>query len=230
MAGRGGPDPLDRWACGGRRRPQPATVSTSPYGGRTGIGFGIGIGIGISIGIGKGELKLSSQPQYQLGMYVEHVGARAQFGSLLTRAPTRAMLMSESRAQYFVIWGRFAKLLQLRMLKPVSKAELVGMFQSGMPEVFADRAPAELRQDAEALVKLIDRDLAEGQELRIHISEQAQIDLYLDGQKKVGPLNPKLARHLLEIWFGYHSAARVLRQVLVDKIEVLKTPVSKPAK
>jgi hypothetical protein len=150
--------------------------------------------------IGKGELKLSSQPQYQLGMYVEHVGARAQFGSLLTRAPTRAMLMSESRAQYFVIWGRFAKLLQLRMLKPVSKAELAGMFQSGMPEVFADRAPTELRQDAEALVKLIDRDLAEGQELRIHISEQAQIDLYLDGQKKVGPVNPKLARHLIEIW------------------------------
>ena len=99
-----------------------------------------------------------------------------------------------------------------------------------LPDMDGLEVLAACRQDAEALVKLIDRDLAEGQELRIHISEQAQIDLYLDGQKKVGPLNPKLARHLLEIWFGYHSAARVLRQVLVDKIEVLKTPVSKPAK
>jgi hypothetical protein len=180
--------------------------------------------------IGQGDLTVANQPNYHVGLYLEHVGARAQFGSLLTRAPTRAMLMSESRAQYFVIWGRFAKLLQLKLTKPATKAELAEMFHSSMPEVFADRAPVELRKDGEALLKLLDQDLAEGQELRLHIGELGQIDLYLDGQKHAGPQSAKLARHLIEIWLGYRSAARTLRGVLVDKIEVLKTPLIKPSK
>lgn len=180
--------------------------------------------------VGKGELTSSESPRYQIALYLEHAGARAQFGSLLTRAPTRAMLMSESRAQYFVIWGRFAKLLVLKMTKPVSKTELADMFRSGMTEVFGDRTPVELRKDAESLLKLVDHDLAEGQELRIHISEQSQIDLYLDGVKHAGPQNSKLARHLIEIWLGYRSAARSLRNVLIDKIEVLKTPLTKASK
>ena len=180
--------------------------------------------------VGRGELTGSETPRYQAALYLEHAGARMQFGSLTTRAPTRAQLMSENRAQYFVIWGRFARMLVLKMTRPASKAELAAMFHSGMPEVFGDRTPAELRKDAESLVKLIDRDLAEGQELRIHISESGQIDLYLDGNRRVGPQNTKLSRHVLEIWFGYHSVARSLRNVLIDKIEVLKTPLAKPIK
>lgn len=180
--------------------------------------------------VGRGELTGSESPRYQAALYLEHAGARLQFGSLTTRAPTHAQLMSENRAQYFVIWGRFARMVVLKMTKPASKAELAAMFQSGMPEVFGDRTPAELRKDADALVKLIDRDLTEGQELRIHISDNGQIDLYLDGNKRIGPQNTKLSRHVLEIWLGYHSAARSLRNVLIDKIEVLKTPLIKPIK
>ena len=180
--------------------------------------------------VGKGELTGSESPRYQIALYLEHAGARAQFGSLLTRAPTKAMLMSESRAQYFVIWGRFAKLLVLKMTKPATKTELAEMFHAGMPEVFSDRTPVELRKDAESLLKLVDHDLAEGQELRIHISEQAQMDLYLDGVKHAGPQNAKLARHLIEIWLGYRSVAHSLRNVLIDKIEVLKTPLTKASK
>ncbi len=180
--------------------------------------------------IGRGELTGSETPRYQAALYLEHAGARLQFGSLTTRAPTKAQLMSENRAQYFVIWGRFARMMVLKMTKPASKAELVAMFHSGMPEVFGDRTPVELRKDADSLVKLIDRDLAEGQELRVHVGENGQIDLYLDGNKRVGPQSPKLSRHVLEIWLGYHSVARSLRSVLVDKIEVLKTPLIKTSK
>lgn len=180
--------------------------------------------------IGRGELTGATPVRYQASLYLEHAGARQQFGSLTTRAPTKAQLMSENRAQYFVIWGRFARMVVLKLTKPATKAELASLFQTGMPEVFADRTPAELRKDAESLVKLVDRDLAEGQELRVHVGENGQIDLYLDGIKRVGPQSPKLARHVLEIWLGYHSAARSLRHVLVDKIEVLKTPLIKPSK
>ncbi|MFO0657870.1 MAG: hypothetical protein U0787_22745 [Polyangia bacterium] len=58
--------------------------------------------------VGRGQLAVSGIPPYTASLYLEHIGARAQFGSLTTRAPTRAQLMSENRAQYFVIWGRFA--------------------------------------------------------------------------------------------------------------------------
>lgn len=180
--------------------------------------------------VGRGQLAVSGIPPYTASLYLEHVGARAQFGSLTTRAPTRAQLMSENRAQYFVIWGRFAKLMVLKFAKPATKAELTEMFRSGMPEVFSDRAPVELHKDADSFLRLFDRDVAEGQELRLHVSEQSQIDVYFDGQKQAGPQNAKLARHVIEIWLGYHSAARSLRQVLIDKIEVLKTPVPRPPK
>lgn len=180
--------------------------------------------------VGRGTLNASGSPQYTASLYLEHIGARAQFGSLTTRAPTRAQLMSENRAQYFVIWGRFAKLMVLRFAKAATKAELTEMFRSGMPEVFSDRTPVELRKDAESFLRLLDHDVVEGQELRLHISDQSQIDVYFDSQKLAGPQNAKLARHLIEIWLGYHSAARSLRQVLIDKIEVLKTPVARAPK
>lgn len=126
--------------------------------------------------------------------------------------------------------GRFAKLLVLKLTKPATKAELAATFQLlGMAEVFADRAPVELRKDGEALLKLVDQDLAE-ESCACTFSELGQIDLYLDGQKHAGPQSAKLARHLIEIWLGYRSAARTLRGPLVDKIEVLKTPLIKPSK
>ena len=66
--------------------------------------------------------------------------------------------MSENRAQYFVIWGRFAKLMVLKFAKPATKAELTEMFRSGMPEGLSDRAPVELHKDADSFLRLIDQD------------------------------------------------------------------------
>lgn len=158
---------------------------------------------------------------YAMAMYVDHTGAKVQFPSLLHKAPTRAMMFAESRAQNFVIWGRFAKLGVLRLLRPMSKAELVTMFRAAMPEVFSDKAPPELKKDGEAFLALLDQDLKEGQELRIHTDDDFRIEVYLDGVKKVGPQDPKLCRHIWEIWLGYH-AQRDLRGQLVDRLDVLK--------
>lgn len=158
---------------------------------------------------------------YAMAMYVDHAGAKVQFPSLLHKAPTRAMMFAESRAQNFVIWGRYAKLGVLRLLKPTPKAELVAMFRTAMPEVFSDKAPADLKKDGEAFLALFDQDLKEGQELRIHTDDDFRIEVYLDGVKKPGPQDPKLCRHIWEIWLGYH-AQRDLRAQLVDRLDVLK--------
>lgn len=177
------------------------------------------------VGLGvRSQVAAKAQPPqrlYAMAMYVDHSGAKVQFPSLMHKAPTRAMMMAESRAQHFVVWGRYAKLGVLRMLKATPKAELAALFQEGMPEVFSDKAPAEVRKNAEALLKLLDQDLKEGQELRIHTDDDWHIDLYLDGVKKAGPQDPKLCRHIWEIWLGSHSP-KDLRGALVDRLEVLK--------
>lgn len=175
--------------------------------------------------VGSGEFASDKSPSYRASLYLEHAAARVQFGSLVTRAPTRAEMMSENRAQYFVTWGKFAKWVVLTFSKPATKAELATMFRTSMPELFSDRTNAELSKDAEAFVQLFDKDMAAGSELGLHISEQGQIAVYVEGKKAVGPQNLKLSRHVLDIWLGYHSAARTLRNVLVGKLDVLKTPV-----
>lgn len=175
------------------------------------------------IGIGVRSQAETKPPTrlYAMAMYVDHTGAKVQFPSLFHKAPTRAMMFAESRAQNFVIWGRFAKLGVLRLLRATPKTELVAMFRAAMTEVFSDKAPAELKKDGEAFLALFDQDLKEGQELRIHTDDDFRIEVYLDGVKKVGPQAPKLCRHIWEIWLGYH-AQRDLRGQLVDRLDVLK--------
>jgi hypothetical protein len=175
------------------------------------------IGIGVRSQV---EIKPPTR-LYAMALYIDHAGAKVQFPSLLHKAPTRAMMFAESRAQNFVIWGRFAKLGVLRLLRATPKAELVAMFRTAMPEAFSDKAPAEMKKDGEAFLALFDQDLKEGQELRIHTDDDFRIEVYLDGVKKVGPQAPKLCRHIWEIWLGYH-AQRDLRAQLVDRLDVLK--------
>jgi hypothetical protein len=175
------------------------------------------------VGVGVRMQGAAKPPQrlYAMAMYVDHAGAKVQFPSLLHKAPTHAMMMAESRAQNFVIWGRYAKLAVLRLLRPMTKAELVAMFREGLADSLSDKAPAELRSSTEALLKLFDQDLKEGQELRIHTDDNWHIEVYLDGVKKAGPQDPKLCRHLWEMWLGSH-AQKDMRSTLVDRLEVLK--------
>lgn len=175
------------------------------------------------VGVGVRTQAAAKPPQqkYAMALYVDHAGAKVQFPSLLHKAPTHAMMMAESRAQHFVIWGRYAKLAVLRLLQPMTKAELVAMFREGLADSLSDKAPAELRTSAEAFLKLFDQDLKEGQELRLHTDDDWHIEVYLDGVKKGGPQDPKLCRHLWEMWLGSH-AQKDMRSTLVDRLEILK--------
>lgn len=177
------------------------------------------------LGVGLRSRQAGKEPKvplYAMGLYVDHAGAKIPFPALYGKAPTRAMMMAESRAQNFVLWGRFAKLGVLRFIAPFAKVDLEAELRSGLADVLTDKAPEELRRDAEKFLTLLSQDVKAGDELRIHTDETGRIEVQLDGVKKPGPHNPKLARHIWEMWLGSHGLSKDMRQSLVDKLDILK--------
>ena len=177
------------------------------------------------LGVGLRSRQTGKEPKvplYTMGLYVDHAGAKIPFPALYGKAPTRAMMMAESRAQNFVLWGRFAKLGVLRFIAPFAKVDLEAELRSGLADVLTDKAPEELRRDAEKFLALFSQDFKAGDELRIHTDETGRIEVQLAGVKKPGPHNPKLARHIWEMWLGSHGLSKDMRQSLVDKLDSLK--------
>ncbi len=185
--------------------------------------------------VGTGLRKRDNGAAYAMALYVEDT-ARQSFPAAYDRANrTRAGLFSQNRAHNFFIWGHFAKLAVLRMLRGHSRQELMQGFSEPLAELLTEKSAPELRQDTLTFLGLFDTDLREGQELRLHTDDHGQIDVYLDGKKKAGPANPRLVRHLWEIWLGFHPVQPQMRQSLLDRLDVLaqlptsqKPPSQKP--
>lgn len=177
------------------------------------------------LGVGLRSRQTGKEPKvplYAMGMYVDHAGAKIPFPALYGKAPTRAMMMAESRAQNFVLWGRFGKLGVLRFIVPFAKVDLEAELRTGLAAVLTDKTPEDLRRDVEKFLALFNQDFKAGAELRIHTDETGRIEVQLDGVKKPGPHNPKLARHIWEMWLGSHGLSKDMRQSLVDKLDGLK--------
>lgn len=171
--------------------------------------------------VGTGLRKRDNGNVYSMGLYVEDA-ARQSFNAVYDRANrTRAGLFAENRAHNYFIWGHFAKLAVLRALRGITQTELQQMFSEPLSELLTEKSPPEVRQDTLALLALLDSDLREGQELRLYTDDRGQIDVYLDGRKKAGPQNPKLARHLWEIWLGFRPVQASMRQTLLERLDVL---------
>lgn len=182
--------------------------------------------------VGTGLRKRDNGAAYAMALYVEDT-ARQSFPSAYDRANrTRAGLFAQNRAHNFFIWGHFAKLAVLRMLRGHNKQELMQNFSEPLSELLSEKTAPEIRQDTLAFLALFDADLREGQELRLHIDDIGQIDVYLDGKKRIGPQNPRLARHIWEIWLGFRPVQPQMRQSLLDRLDVLAqlpTPSKPPA-
>jgi hypothetical protein len=166
--------------------------------------------------------KLPKVSDYAMALYVDHAAARIPFPSLYGKAPTRAMMMAESRAQNFILWGRFGKLGVLRFLHPYTKADIATELHDGMADLFAPKASDEMHKDADKFIALFDKDFKEGDEVRIQTDETGRIEVQIDGIKRPGPHNPKLARHIWEIWLGSHAISKEMRASLVDRLDILK--------
>lgn len=194
--------------------------------------------------VGTGLRKRDNQSVYAMALYVED-SARQSFPAAYDRGNrTRAGLFSQNRAHNFFIWGHFSKLAVLRFLRAQSRQELLQQFSEPLAELLTEKSAPELRQDTLTFLGLLDTDVREGQELRVYSSDLGQIDVYIDGKKHAGPQNPKLARHIWEIWLGFRPVQPQMRQTLLERLDVLahlprpekaaptgKTaPAAKPAK
>lgn len=177
------------------------------------------LGVGLRSRQGGKEPKVNL---YAMALYVDHAGAKIPFPALHGKAPTRAMMMAESRAQNFVLWGRFGKLAVLRFLQPFDKSDLIAELRTGLADLLTGKGPEEMSKDVEKFLALFNKDWKAGEELRIQTDDTGRIDVQIDGIKRPGPHNPKLARHIWEIWLGSHGLSKEMRQTLVDKIDTLK--------
>ena len=171
--------------------------------------------------VGTGLRKRDNGSAYAMALYVEDT-ARLSFPAAYDRGNrTRAGLFAQNRAHNFFIWGHFSKLAVLRFLRGHSRQELQQQFSEPLAELLLEKSAPELRQDTLAFLSLLDVDLREGQELRLYTDDVGQIDVYIDGKKKSGPQNPKLARALWEIWLGFRPIQPQLRQSLLERLDVL---------
>jgi hypothetical protein len=171
--------------------------------------------------VGTGLRKRDNGSAYAMALYVED-SARQSFPAAYDRGNrTRAGLFSQNRAHNFFIWGHFSKLAILRLLRGHSRQELQQQFSEPLAELLTEKSAPELRQDTLAFLALFDADLREGQELRLYTDDVGQIDLYVDGKKKAGPQNPKLARQIWEIWLGFRPLQPQMRQSLLERLDVL---------
>ena len=172
--------------------------------------------------VGTGLRVEATTRSYAMGLYVQDLG-KPSFRAVYDRAGgNRAGLYIENRAHNFFIWGHFAKLGILRFLRPLPKEDLQRMFSDGLADLLTEKSPLEVRQAVLSFLALLDTDVLPGQELRLGTDDRGQVDLYLDGKHKPGPQNPVLARHVWEIWLGFHPAQKDMRQTLLDKLDALK--------
>lgn len=171
-------------------------------------------------------LAKAEEHAYAMALYVEEV-ARIPFASVYERAGrSKNGLLVESRAQHFITWGHFTKLAVLRFLRDTPRGELQQLFREGLEDLLSDKAPPELRRDAEAFIALFDKDVRAGQEVRIRTDDTGLIEIQLPPDApRPGPASPKLCRHVWDIWLGYHPVSKEMRNSLIDRLEALhRTP------
>ena len=173
--------------------------------------------------VGVGVRKKLMVKVYAMGMYVEDVEGKRAFPSLATKAGGRdkAKLTEGDRAQSFLLWGQFAKLAQLHFVRDVGADKVRGAFEEGLGEELSSKAPADVRQAAQAFLKLIDRDMKNGEELTLRTGADGKIELSTAGEAKGTVQNAKLVRALWSVWLGAKPSSKELRGELVNRIDRL---------
>lgn len=169
--------------------------------------------------VGTGLRKKLFIKVYAMALYVDQNAAKQPFQSLVNKAKGRPQ--DSDRAADFVAWGRFGKLAVLHFLRDVDQGKIQEAYRDSLAGALSEQAAPELRQGAQAFVALFDKDMREGQDVRIATSDTGQITVEIAGVKKDGPKNPQLARAIWEIWLGPKPISKELRRDLVSHIDEL---------
>ena len=179
---------------------------------------------------GRKLLLLGSQPRTIGGqatlwaLYVDEVDAKRAFPPLAARAGgrDRARLLAGDHATTFVIWGAFAKLLQVRSDGTIAPSALRPLFEEALAHELSDKANPEVKKAAQAFLALFDATtpLQAEESIQIRTSPDGDIVVDIAGQLQAGPKNPKVSRALWNGLLGT-SGPGDLKRGLVEGIDRL---------
>lgn len=173
--------------------------------------------------VGVGMRKKFIVKVYAMGMYVETTDAKRAFSSLATKAGgnDQAHLAAGDKAQAFIVNGTFDKIGVLHFVRDVDAAKVREAFTEGLADEVSDKAAPDVREAAQSFLKLVDRDLKNGDDLVIHSSTDGRLEISIGGQDKGGVTNAKLARAMWSVWLGSKPVTKDLKGELVNRIEQL---------
>jgi hypothetical protein len=173
--------------------------------------------------VGVGVRKKFVVKVYAMALYVEDVEGKRAFPSLATKAGGREKekLVQGDRAQSFLMWGQFGKLATLHFVRDVDAGKVRGAFEEGLGEELSDKAPADVREAAQAFLKMVDHDMKSGEEISLRTSPDGKIEFAMGGQSKGTVQNAKLVRALWGVWLGGKPISKDLRSELVSRIDQL---------
>jgi len=173
--------------------------------------------------VGAGVRKKFVVKVYAMGLYVEDVEGKRAFPSLATKAggTDKAKLTEGDRAQSFLMWGSFNKIAILHFVRDVGAEKIRGAFEDGLGDELSDKAPADVREAAQAFLKLVDKDVKNGEEVILHTSPDGKVELSIAGAGRGAVQNAKLARAIWSVWLGSKPISKDLRGDLVNRIDEL---------
>jgi hypothetical protein len=176
--------------------------------------------------VGLGVRKKVMIKVYAMALYVDEAEGRHGFPALVSRAggSDHAKLTNGDHAQSFVMWGTFGKQAVLHFVRDVDAGKIRSAFQDGLEDELSDKAPADIKQGAQAFLAMFDKDMKEGQEIVLRTTADGKIEAEVAGSKKSGPQSPRLARAVWGIWLGPKPISADLRRGLVERIDVLGKP------
>jgi hypothetical protein len=147
---------------------------------------------------------------YSMALYAEEDEAKKSYKSAGGAEPTS-----------FVAGGGFGKVAVLHFARDVDAGKIKSAYEEGLSEELSDRAPADVKQGAQAFVAAFDKDLKEGQEIVLRTAGK-KIEINVAGAKKELATSPTLCKAIWNIWLGPKPISKDLKTGLVSRIDSLK--------
>jgi hypothetical protein len=146
---------------------------------------------------------------YSMALYAEEDEAKKSYKA------------GAGEATSFVAGGGFGKVAVLHFARDVDAGKIRNAYEEGLSEELSDRAPADVKQGAQAFIAAFDKDLKEGQEIMLRTAGK-KIEINVAGSKKELPTSPTLSKAIWNIWLGPKPISKDLKTGLVSRIDSLK--------
>jgi hypothetical protein len=121
-------------------------------------------------------------------------------------------------ATTFVAGNNFGKLAVLHFARDVDSAKIRGAYEEGLADELSDKAPADIKQGAQAFIAAFDKDLKSGQEIMVRTVDK-KIDIEVAGTRKQLATTPALSKAIWNIWLGAKPISKDLKTGLVSRVD-----------